>query len=416
MNIWYVNHYIIRPTDASDGRPYCIARAFAARGHQVSLIGASHHHLMSPESADSHHPVHLPTGVRYSVLPTRAYTTSRVKRLFNMLDFARAIRSLPHSQPAGQLPTPEVIIASSPHLFTYPAARRLARHYGSKIIFEVRDIWPQSLIEVGGLPSWHPVIFWMSRIERMAYRTADWVVSLPSHAREYMVARGLANSRFSWIPNGISPQNWQTHPEPLPTAHQEIFDQYRTVGKFIVVYAGAMGIPNALDTVLDLHRQADSNRPYHFILIGDGIYKGVLEDRIRRDKIDFVTLLPRITKRQIRSAFAQADACYISLKDQPVFRYGVTPNKLGDYFMAGRPVIYAINAINNMVAEANAGISIPPEDPPALDDAVRTLAAMNQEDREQMGTRGRQYALEHLNWDNLGERYVSLCERLTSRS
>ncbi len=416
MNVWYLNHYIIHPSATSEGRPYYIARAFADRGHQVALIGASHHHLMIDKSVPAKASIRLTDSVRYDALPARSYNCSRFGRFLNMMDFSKEIRKIPNSDLGDELTIPDLIIASNPHLFVYPAARHLARRYGAKLIFEVRDLWPESLIEVGRISRWHPLILWMAWIERQAYRTADYVVALPPRAEEYMIARGLDPSRFACIPNGVSPQQWEAPPDPLPPGHQDVFDQCRAAGKFIVVYTGALGIPNTLDQVLDLNRLPRVKRPYHVVLIGDGICKAELERRIKTEKIDFVTVLPRITKAQARNALAQADACFIGWGPRRIYHYGITPNKIGDYFMAGKPVIHAVKAGNDPVAEAEAGISVPPYDPTALDDAIRTLACMDQRQRDELGERGRQLALEHLNWDVLGEKYVDLCERLTSRS
>jgi glycosyltransferase involved in cell wall biosynthesis len=170
-----------------------------------------------------------------------------------------------------------------------------------------------------------------------------------------------------------------------------------------------MGPPNALDQVLDLAdvlkgRQA----PYHFALIGDGASRETLLTRMSREQLGFVSLLPRITKDQARTALESADICLFSLRPDPVFQFGISSNKLFDYMMAGRPIIFAASASNNPVAEAGAGLSVKPYLPEALDRAARKFASMPERERCEMGDRGKAYVLKNHNWEILGQHYESV--------
>jgi len=334
-----------------------------------------------------------------------------------MLDYAGEVEKLAKKVRSGELPKPDILIPSCVHIFAYPAAKKLAAIFGSKVIFEVRDIWPLSLVELAGVSPWHPLILWMSSIEKKAYREADAVVSLVPNAVEYMGKKGLSPEKYHYIPNGVNLEEWDPPFEPLPEEHQAVFNKYRGMGKMIVVYAGAHGPPNALDQVLDLKGVLKNREaPYHFIFIGSGVAKDSLMERAQKEAIDFVSFLPRITKKSVISAILQADVCFMSLKNSPIFRFGISPNKLGDYLVAGRPILYAVNASNNPVEEAESGISIEPYNVRQLDDALRKFQEMSESERKEMGQRGRAYAVENLEWTLLGKKYAALCELLDGSS
>ncbi len=259
----------------------------------------------------------------------------------------------------------------------------------------------------------HPIVLWFTCIERRAYRQADAVVSLLPNALEHMAPLGLDKRKFHYIPNGINRAEWETPSDPLPDEHQIVFQQLKKQGKLVVVYAGAHGPPNALDQILDLVKlNQEKNKPYHFVLIGDGIEKEKLTKQAREESISFVTFLPKISKPQVITALESADVCFIGLKNVPSFRFGISPNKLGDYLMASKPIIYAINAGNDPVQEAGAGISVEPYNIDKLEDALQRFCAMTQDERNAMGMKGRWYALKNLDWEILGKRYAEICESL----
>jgi glycosyltransferase involved in cell wall biosynthesis len=330
-----------------------------------------------------------------------------------MLDFSRAIKKLSQQIERKELPRPDVLIPSCVHPLVFPPAYKLARKYNAKLIYEIRDIWPLSLVELANVSSVHPLVLWFKWIERRAYRQSDTVVSLLSNALEHMAPLGLDKQKFYYIPNGINRDEGDAPSVPLPDEHQRVFQRLKEQKKLIVVYAGAHGPPNALDQILDLVKlNKDKNKPYHFVLIGEGIEKEKLIKRAREESISFVTFLPKISKQQVITALELTDVCLGSLKNVPIFRFGVSPNKLGDYLMASKPIIYAIKAGNDAVQEAGAGISVEPYNTKELEDALQRFCAMTQAERNSMGMNGHRYALENLDWEILGRRYAEICESL----
>lgn len=414
MIIYYLHHYATPPSCGAVGRPHSLATELKRLGHQVIVGCASDHHLRyTTANVEVLNCITVEDGVKYLTLPVRTYKGNGIKRLQNIFDYCREVKLLNKLIQQSILPKPDIIIASSAPLFIFPAARQFALEVGVPLVLEVRDIWPLSLVELAGIPGWHPLVLWMKLIERRAYKQVDAVVSLLPNALEHMQPLGLTKDRFFCIPNGINLKDWAESPVPLPDIHNNVFDRLKSLGKIVVVYSGSHGPPNALEQVLDLQKVVGNRDiPYHFIFIGEGISKADLIARTQAEGCTFVDFLPRVSKEQSLAAIQKADLCYIGWQDKPIYYYGISPNKISEYMYAQKPIIHVVPETNDPVKEANAGISVKPFDPHALDTALRTLSAMSSEQRAELGRNGRAYVLKNLEWSILARKYEEILKRL----
>jgi glycosyltransferase involved in cell wall biosynthesis len=414
MVVWYLNHYATPPLYGSPGRPFHLAHYFLEKGHNFINFCASSHHLRKkpakPEDIDQ---IKIFSDVPYYHLKTIKYRGNGIFRIINMIDYTFGIKRLAKKIVAGELSKPDIVIPSCVHIFSYPGASYLKRKFDVKLIYEVRDIWPLSLIELADVSPMNPIIIWMKRIERNAYNEADAVVSLLRDALEHMQPLGLNLERFHYIPNGVNEEEWRIRSVSIPETHNKVFDWCRKKNKMIVIYTGAHGPPNALDQVFPLKNLVENgDLPYHFVVIGEGVIKDQLMKQAEREKINFVSFLPGVSKDVARACIEKADICFMPLRDSSIFRFGVSPNKLGDYLMSGKPVLYAVKAGNNPVKESGAGISVQPYHTRQLDEALRKFSKMSIKERYKMGQNGKQYALRNLEWTVLSKRYLDICENL----
>ncbi|XOF34028.1 MAG: glycosyltransferase family 4 protein [Candidatus Electrothrix sp. YB6] len=414
MNIWYLNHYAVPPGyGGTPGRPYYLAKNLQLHGHNIVIICASYQRSrFKPGKPSELNRCVSFRGINYYQLPARLYKGNGLGRLLNMNDYAKGVGKLAEAVKKSKLPHPDLLIPSCVHPFVFPPALKLSKKFSAKLIYEVRDIWPLSLVELSGVPPWHPLIIWMSRIEKQAYRNADSVVSLLPKAFQHMESVGLIKEKFQYIPNGIDRQEWKEDPEPFLKEYQELFDRLKKQGKFIIIYTGAHGVPNALDQLIDLKKINNNNAFYHFVLIGDGTEKDKIMKVSEVEKLSFITFLPRISKKQVIKALQLSDCCFFALREAPIFKFGISPNKIGDYLMAGKPVISALVAGNNPAQEADAGITVQPYSPNELHLALKKLYEMSPAERQAMGERGKTYALRKLDWSVLGRAYADICESL----
>ncbi len=409
MNILYLNHYAGSPALGMEYRPYYLAREWVRAGHAVTMLAADHSHVRSRQPEAGRETI---DGIAYRWFATPGYAGNGLGRLRNIAVFLGRVWAASAALIAEQWP--DVVIASSTYPMDIWVARRLARRAGAVLVFEVHDLWPLSPIELSGMSPWHPFALLCSWAEKTAYRDADVVVSMLPKVHDYMASRGLDLRKLCIVPNGISPEDWADAPPPLRADVAQALDEARAAGAQVLGYAGSMGLPNALDDLLSaaaLLRDA----PVHIVMVGDGHERERLLQRIAAEGLSQVRCLPPIPKAQIPAFLAAIDLAYIGWQRVPIYRFGIAPNKLMDYMMAGCPVLHAVEAGNDPVAEAGCGLTVAPGDPAAVAAAARQLLALSADERQVLGRRGRAFVQAHHTYPVLAQRFVAACGQAAQR-
>ncbi|MEA4924854.1 MAG: glycosyltransferase family 4 protein [Syntrophomonadaceae bacterium] len=409
MNILLINHYVGSPKYGMEYRPYYIAREWVKKGHSVTIVAASFSHLrsMNPMVQQSL-TEEIVDGIHYEWIKTPSYEGNGIGRIRNILSFIIQLRYyIPKLTAARKY---DAIIASSTYPLDIYPARMLQKKSGARLIFEVHDLWPLSPMELGNIPAWHPYIMLMQKAENDAYRFCDKVVSILPCAKPHMIEHGLHPDKFIHIPNGIDIEEWEQEPDIIPLEHKNIMFGLKADGRFIVGYAGSHGIANSLNTLLEA-AELCKNDKIVFVMVGQGPEKGKLQKAAVNRGLNNVVFLPAVDKNAIANILNMFDACYVGFQKQPLFRFGVSPNKLMDYMMAAKPIIYAIEAGNDPVKEADCGICVPAEDPMAVSEAARRLAAMSRSERESMGRRGRDYVFKKHDYRVIAQEFLKILEQ-----
>jgi glycosyltransferase involved in cell wall biosynthesis len=273
------------------------------------------------------------------------------------------------------------------------------------LVHEVHDLWPLSPIELSGMSRRHPFIVLCQAAEDAACRDADVVVSMLPKVHGHLASRGLDLRRLHIVPNGIAPDEWAGEPAPLRDDVAQAVAGTRAAGRTVVGYAGSMGLPNALDVLLDAAARL-AGEPLGFVMVGSGHERERLAARIKAEALTNVTLLPPIPKSQVRALLAAIDIAYIGWQRVPIYRFGIAPNKLMDYMMAGCAVLHSVDAGNDPVAESGCGLTVAPEDSAAVAGGLRKLAALPADQRRAMGERGRAFVLAHHTYPVLARRFI----------
>ena len=408
MNILYIDHYAGSPRHGMEFRPYYLAREWVRSGHRVQVIAADRSHLRTVTPSAG---VERIDGIDYAWLATPRYAGNGLGRAWNIACFLSGLW-----RRAGELARtfrPDAVIASSTYPLDIWVARHIARRVrptAARLVYEVHDLWPLSLIELSGMSPRHPFAWLCQRAEDAAYRDADRVISIPPKVHEHMRSRGLDLARLTVVPNGVAPDDWEQRAQALRDDVAKTIATLRATAQVVVGYAGSMGKPNALDTLLDAALLLRDAR-IGIVLVGDGHERPRLAQRIATERIAHVTLLPPIPKAQIPSFLGAVDIAYIGWQRQPMYRFGIAPNKLMDYMMAACTVLHSVEAGNDPVAESGCGISVAPESPPAVADGLRRLAALSREQRRVMGERGRAFVLAHHSYPVLAQRFLNAIGR-----
>jgi glycosyltransferase involved in cell wall biosynthesis len=269
--------------------------------------------------------------------------------------------------------------------------------YGTKIIFEVRDIWPLTILQMGSYKKAHPFVLLMRGIEKIAYRYSDYLVSVLDKAYLHFEASTSKKFRFQWISNGIDEE---------VLINQSDCEKLIPDKKFIVGYAGKMNVSNAVEFIVDAAIHLKDNQNIHFVFIGDGDEKAALIQRAQG--LSNVTFIPKVKKHELHCLVKQFNVAIISFRKLDVYKYGVSTNKLFDYLMAGVPILMASSIEHQTYIESGAVIRVEAEDIKAISDSIIYLADSPQEDIKKLGFLGKDFATKNFTYKQLAKKYEQL--------
>ena len=399
-NIWIINQYASTPETGMGGRHYYLAKELARQGHKVYLIAAGFTHLLrEPPKLEQDFTVQ-PVAENFDFVWVKMPEYSDAhdkKRVLNWFQFAWKLLKLPKVI----ADKPDAIVVSSPAPFMFLGAQRLAKKFNAKLAFEVRDIWPLTLVELGGYSPKHPFIRLMQWVEDKAYRQSDVVLSNLPNSVEHMVERGMNSEKFTWIPNGFDIEELE-NAQPLNESAKRALPK----DKFIIGYTGTLGVANALDTLLEAAELLKEQDDIAFVLLGGGKEKPGLVEKAKG--LNNVTFIDPIPKQQIQSMLARFDVCFIGCQDVSLYRFGTAPNKIPEYMYSAKPILQSCNDGYDYIKHAMCGMSVKSQNPHAIAEAVLQLKSMSPDDRQKMGENGRAYAIQHHDYAKLAEKLAKV--------
>lgn len=351
-------------------------------------------------------------GVRFRWLDTGAYRTNDRQRLRSMVSFTA--RSIVAGLSIGR--RPDIVIASSPHLLTGLSGVILARRFRVPLVFEVRDLWPSVLVDLGAIRAGSRVHRVLERLERACYGWADRILMVPPHGDRRVAEVGVDAAKCVHIPNATTfrfdaTPGTEVGDDVLPPSLAEIFE--RCGGRDVLLYAGAQGVSNGLDLVLDAMDLLRSRDPATYactavVLVGDGGQHDELVAKASVRGHDQIHFHPPIDKPAVPAALARASFLLVSFADAPTYDYGLSPNKLFDYMAAARPVLLASRLADTPVDEATAGRRYDPGSAESLAEGIRALIGTSPDERRSMGERGRRLVQERYTIEATGDQLDEL--------
>ena len=404
MHIVVLNHYAGSPAMGMEYRPYYLGQEWLKKGHKVTIVAATYSHLRT-HNKDFKEKITRETidGIEYIWIKTCHYKGNSWGRIRSIFEYLWGLYSL---IPVLVKEKPDAVIASSTYpLDNYPAYK-LAKKSGAKYLYEVHDLWPLSPMELGGYSKWHPFIMVMQWAEDFAYKHVDKVISIMPNSLEHMSSRGLNRSKFFHIPNGIVLDEVQS-PIPLPADVEAQLPK----DKFIVGYCGTFGIANALFNVLNAAALIkDKNPDICYCLVGKGPERENLQKYIRDRQLNNVIIIDSIPKKSVQTMLSRFGIAILSLNDSPLFRFGISPNKLFDYMYSGKPVVQSVIAGNDIPGDSGCGITCKP-DPEEIVKAIMQIYNMDKEQRAAMGVKGREYVLKNHTYSVLAEKFIEAIQK-----
>ena len=368
-------------------RNYNWAKTLVDMGHDVTIAATSFSHSRLRQPRTGHDTI---DGIHYKWLWGPRYSaTSAVGRVLSMFVFFIQLY-LPYKFLRGRY---DVIVCSSPPPFTIYPANRLADRNKAPLIFDVRDLWPLTLKELGGISNKHPFVQLMQRAEDFACRHADLVTAVPTGAEDYLKSHGLSAGKFMPMRNAVL-DTPDKNPSPLSEGLKNTLTNIRAKASLVIGYTGALGTANAMDSLIEAAEKSDKD--IYFVLIGDGPHRQKLEDQAAKLKISKrCHFLGTVSSSQIPACLSYFDVAYIGFLESPLYRYGSSPTKLNDYMKAAKPVLYSGNEDRNVIEISGGGLCVPAADPTSIVTAIESFKKMSPTERQTMGEQGKAWLIEN---------------------
>ncbi|MBT1450706.1 glycosyltransferase family 4 protein [Glaciecola sp. XM2] len=400
--IWYVSKYANIKEYGANTRQANFCGTFKKSGYDVRLITSNSSHLFNdlPGFKGRYYDMKS-NGVKVTWVNTFLYSKpASIKRILSWLWFDFFVLMMAFNK---KYKKPDVFIASSLSLFTVITGCFFKKFYKAKFIFEVRDIWPQTLIDLKGFRANHPLVWFLKCVERFGYKYSDAIVGTMPGLRLHVESEVGLGSKVVCIPQGIDLGFYQNNQENLEL---DYIQKYIPNDKFIVTYTGTFGEANALQYIVTAARKLKHLSNIHFLLVGDGYLKMELVNSAKG--LNNITFAPKIRKEQIQHLLSLSDLLVASVRNEKIYKYGISLNKFVDYMYSKKPIVCMYSGFPSMLDEAGCGEFTPAEDSNSFAEAVRKYEGMDFIEREKLGERGYQFLINKRSFDALGKKYMEL--------
>lgn len=410
MKILYVSQYFLPEMGAPAARAAELARHWVKDGHEVTVLTGFPNHptgvlhpdyrkklrrLVMPEEHDG---IHV---VRSWLLPLpnrKAY-----ERMANYASFW-----ISASVTGSFLPQPDVVIGSSPQLLVGLAGWWISLRQHAPFVFEVRDLWPESLAAVGVGSQRSLLHRLLGRIAGFLYRKSDRIVAVSPAFQDHLVAQwNVPRQKIAVVENGVEAELF------APSDQPELRSRLDAEGKFVVCYIGTLGLAHGLSTLIEAAAVLQTSQPdVLFLLAGEGAEKDAIRKQAARRGLSNLRFLDQQPRSEIPKLISGSDACLVLLRRSEVFKT-VIPTKMLEFMSCSRPVILGVEGqAQRMMQAAGAGICIEPENAQQLVNAIVTLKNQPELART-LGRNGRHYILQNATRQATAARYLEILKNLT---
>lgn len=368
-------------------------------GHKVAIITSDSNQLAAPPSMKTDYLFQNVDGMQLCWVRTMKYSVAKsTRRILSWLHFEWRLLWLPKDK----FSPPDVIVISSLSLLTILNGFLWRARYGCRLIFEVRDIWPLTIIEEGGFKPWNPLVLGLGFVERLGYKYADAIVGTMPNLGEH-VQKVLGCSKITYcIPMGVSTGD-SPFPQKLPADYVK---KNFPLDKFIVAHVGSIGISNALETFLECAESMKEDLNIHFMVVGNGDLREIY--RMQYAHLKNITFASQVPKAMVQSVLSRCDLLYFSVHKSKVWHYGQSLNKVIDYMMSGKPIVASYVGYPSMINEANCGSFVAVGDVQALECEILRYEGMSERERVEIGQRGPAWLEKNRQYKKLANDYLEI--------
>ncbi|NLP58145.1 glycosyltransferase family 4 protein [Lutibacter sp. B1] len=405
--IWIINQTAGKPDSGWGERHYYLAKYWVNNGYNVKIISGSYNHLFinQPKISKKTFTIEeVEENITFCWVKTPRYNGGGYRKFWSNIIYTLKVFFISSKT----LSKPSYLIVSSMPIFPIINGYFFKKWFNAeKLIFEVRDLWPLTPVYLKGYSKKHPLIKIVAWFEKFAYKKADVIVSLLPNAYNYIDKISGNPSKFNWIPNGIDESLLDNENLSENLQNQIPSD------KFIVGYAGTLGMANAMEYFIEASVMMKEISQVHFVIVGDGYLKQkyVVQTKTNTN----ITFINKIKKNQVQSILKLFDVCYVGRYNNKLYDYGVSYNKYFDYMLAGKPILESSNNINSPAEISGCGIIIEPESGEAIVHGIQKFQLKSKDEMKKIGKKGYVYVKNYHNFEYLSNKYITLfkCRPIT---
>ncbi len=408
MKILYLSQYFPPEPGAPAARVSELSRCWAEWGHDVTVLTGMPNHptgVVPPEYRHRLFAVEDHYGAR--VVRTWIYAAAnrgRVRRSLAYASFAASAVALGQAR----VERPDVLVATSPQFLCAAAGGLISRMRQVPFVFEVRDLWPESIVAVGALPEGHPVVRSLERVEKRLYSEATAIVVVTDTFRQKLIDRGIAPHKIFVVKNGVD----LTRFNPLPR-ETKLRAELGYGDRFVLAYVGTHGMAHGLGSVLDVAARLRSRDDLRFLFVGEGAERKNLQKRASDEGLSNVKFLGALPRERMTEVYATSDACIVPLRKTELFT-SVLPSKIFEILAMERPLVLSVDGEARELVEASGGgLYAPPEDVEAMESAILSLMGSPQR-RKEMGAAGRAYVMREFDRRKLAADYLEILDEVAA--
>lgn len=400
IKILYISKYFNSASNGDyGGRGFWLMKGCAEKGHDVTVVTSNSSHLSRPPKlSESSKLEPLPNYKIFWLNNLKYKKAFSIKRVLSWIDFEIKLFFfiLKYKE------KPDVIIASSLSLLSVVTAFIVSRIYKCRFVFEVRDIWPLTLVEEGNFRSTNIAVRFLSLIEFLGYKKADAIVGTMPNISAHVQERTSRKNGVYCIPMCVG-----GHAAALSTINVDKNEADTDVLK--IIYAGTIGISNVLDVYFEAAKCLEHNLKIRFYVLGSGDMLNAYKSSYGHLKnIEF---LPSVSRENVVNELKQFDVAYLSTRNSSIWNYGQSLNKIMDYMLAGRLILASYSGYKSMINEADCGFFVKAECVNSLVSCIEKLSSMPRKVRNQMGQNGRSWLLENRSYKKLANEYIEILKK-----
>jgi colanic acid biosynthesis glycosyl transferase WcaI len=407
MHILYLSQYFPPEVGATQTRAHEMAQGLTNAGHQVTVITEFPNHPKGIILPAYRGKIYERTYLNRIEVIRVWVKTSTEKRSLNRLAFY--LSYMVHAILAGIFLARgpyDLIYASSPPLFVGGTALALSYLRRVPLVFEVRDLWPESAVALGEIKN-PTAIALATKLEEACYRRSEATVVVTQGILDRLVERGVPPSKLAFIPNGANIELFQFQPEGRTFIRKAL----GLGDQFVVIYAGILGVAQGLDTLLQAARLLQGDHGIHFLMVGEGPKKAELMTRSEKYGLSNLTFIPEQPRELMPRYLSAADVALIPLRNIDLFKRAL-PSKIFDVWACERPIILSVEGeARHVLEQAHGGLFVPPEDALTLIKSLKSLKG-NPSLRDEMGKKGRLFVVKHYSRKEQAAQLDELLERI----